>query len=215
MFHVYKIYPNNQVALIDVSLRLDKGDFAYIIGPSGAGKTTILKLILCLERPTKGLVLISGINTATIRKSSVPYLRRNIGVIFQDLKLLTNRTVFENVALALEIIGALQREVQKKVWQVLRLVGLHNKSNLYPPSLSVGEQQRVAIARAMVNDPLILLADEPTGNLDPEITASIMDLMGNINARGTTVVVATHNPHLIRERHGKVFFLENGRVTGG
>jgi len=213
MLHVYKTYPKNQTALIDVSLNVGKGDFVYIIGPSGAGKTTILRLIFCMERPTKGEILVAGMNIAKINKSSIPYLRRKIGVVFQDFKLLNNRTVFENVALALEVIGTRKREVQKKVWNTLNLMGLHSKSNLCPIRLSMGEQQRVAIARAIVNNPLVLLADEPTGNLDSEIATDIMNLFEKINARGTTVIIATHNLDLAPKNHGKVFALKKGRMA--
>jgi cell division transport system ATP-binding protein len=214
MLHVHKTYSNGQKALIDVSLKLDKGEFVYIIGPCGAGKTSILKLIYCAQRPTKGMVLFGDKNVARIRKSRIPYLRRNIGIVFQDFKLIKTRTVFENVALALEVIGATITDIQKKVWKTLSFVGLYNKSNEYPIRLSGGEQQRVAIARAMVNNPLILLADEPTGNLDPEMTVDIIDLLDKINIRGTTVLVATHNPDLAKNKR-KVFTLEKGRITNG
>lgn len=214
MLHVHKIYSNGQKALIDVNLKLDKGGFAYIIGPCGAGKTTILKLIYCAQRPTRGVVLLSDKNITRIRRSHIPYLRRNIGIVFQDFKLIKTRTVFENIALSLEVIGATKTDIQKKVWKVLSFVGLYNKSNEYPFQLSGGEQQRVAVARAIVNNPLILLADEPTGNLDPEMTADIIELLDRINMRGTTVLVATHNPNLVRDKR-KVFKLDKGRITNG
>ena len=207
MFHVYKTYPNNHIALVNLSLKVDRGAFAYIIGPNGAGKTTVLKLILCVERLTKGQIFVDGTNITRMRKSSIPYLRRRIGGIFQDFKLLNHSTVFENIALAAEVVEARKRKVKKKVWDALGLVGLHNKSDLYPYQLSGGEQKRVAIARAMVNNPLILLADEPTDNLDPEVAVEIMNLLGTINVHGTTVVVATNNPRVLHENQGNVFVL--------
>lgn len=212
LLHVHKTYSNGQKALIDVSLKLDKGGFGYIIGPCGAGKTTILKLIYCAQRPTRGMVLFCDKNIARIRRSHIPYLRRNIGIVFQDFKLIKTRTVFENIALSLEVIGATTTDIQKKVWKVLSFVGLYNKSDEYPIRLSGGEQQRVAIARAMVNNPSILLADEPIGNLDTEMAADIMGLFDKINIRGTTVLVATHNPDLVRDKR-EVFILEKGRIT--
>ena len=208
MLHVCKTYSDHRTALSDITLNINKGDFVYITGPSGAGKTTLLKLIFCEEGPTGGEIFVAGMNIPTMKKSKIPYLRRKIGMIFQDFKLLNDRTVFENIAIAGEVIGIRRKEVQRKAWKVLSLVGLHGKSNLYPLRLSMGEQQRVALARAIVNSPLILLADEPTANLDPETSADVMNLLGRINARGTTVVVATHNPYLIQEDDRKVFLLE-------
>ena len=211
--NVYKTYPYDQAALIDVSFEVDKGDFAYIIGLNGAGKTTLLKLIFCAEKPTKGEIFVDGMNIAELKESNIPFFRRKIGVIFQDYKLLNNRTVFENVALALEIVGEKKKSIQKKVWGVLRLVGLHSKSDSYPITLSGGEQQRTAIARAMVKNPLILLADEPTGNLDPDATRDILKLLNKINLRGTTVFFATHDPKLVPKDHKKVFILDDGRMV--
>ena len=211
LFHVYKLY-GEVVALEDITLRVDRGEFVYITGPSGAGKTTLLKLLFCAERPTSGQILIGGKNLNRLRASSIPYLRRNIGVVFQDFKLLMNRNVVDNVALALEVLGEGRREIRSKVMRVLRMVGLHHRSNYYPIKLSGGEQQRVAIARAIINDPEILLADEPTGNLDPDLTYEIMSLFREINSKGTTVVVATHNPLIIEAFPARTIALERGRI---
>ena len=208
MLHVCKTYTNHRTALTYLTLSVNQCYFAYIIGPSGAGKTTLLKLIFCEEEPTGGEIFLAGMDIAVMKKSKIPYLRRKIGMIFQDFKLLNDRTVFENIAIVGEVIGIRRKEVQRKVWKVLSLVGLHGKANLYPLRLSMGEQQRVALARAIVNSPLILLADEPTANLDPDTSADVMDLLGRINARGTTVVVATHNPYLVQEDDRKVFILK-------
>ena len=208
MLHVSKIYKDNRMALSDITLNINKGDFVYITGPSGAGKTTLLKLIFCEEKPTGGEIFVAGMNIAAIKKSKIPYLRRKMGMIFQDFKLLNDRTVFENIAIAGEVIGLSKKEVQRKAWKVLSLVGLHGKSNLLPLRLSMGEQQRVALARAIVNSPIILLADEPTANLDPETSAEVMNLLGRINARGTTVVVATNSPYLVQGDERKVFVLK-------
>ncbi len=191
---------------------VDKGEFVFLTGSSGAGKTTLLKLLFCAERATKGQILVNGRNIARIRESSIPYLRRNIGVVFQDFKLLNNRTVFENVALALDVIGAKRKEIKSKVWKILKLVGLQHKINTKPLRLAGGEQQRIAIARALVNDPAILLADEPTGNLDPDLTIEIINLLKDINARGTTVMIATHDRSLLEKLHKRTLVLDKGKL---
>lgn len=191
---------------------VDKGEFVFLTGPSGAGKTTLLKLLFCAERATRGQILVNGRNIARIRESSIPYLRRNIGVVFQDFKLLNNRTVFENVALALDVIGAKRKEIKSKVWKILKLVGLQHKINTKPLRLAGGEQQRIAIARALVNDPAILLADEPTGNLDPDLTIEIVNLLKDINARGTTVMIATHDRSLVEKLHKRTLILDKGKL---
>ncbi|UCD84244.1 MAG: cell division ATP-binding protein FtsE [Deltaproteobacteria bacterium] len=212
MFHVYKSYLRNTNALEDINLRVEKGEFVFLTGPSGAGKTTLLKLLFCAERATRGQILVNGRNIARIRESSIPYLRRNIGVVFQDFKLLNNRTAFENVALALEVIGARRKEIKSKVWKTLKMVGLQHKINTKPLRLAGGEQQRIAIARALVNDPAILLADEPTGNLDPDLTIEIINLLKDINARGTTVMIATHNQALVEKLHKRSLVLDKGKL---
>lgn len=196
MIHIHQVskYYNNAIpALVDVSFKINKGDFVFITGPSGAGKTTLLKLMFCAERPSSGEIVANGINISRMKPSAIPALRRSIGVVFQDFKLISNRTVFENVAFALEITGANRKTIKKKVWQTLKWVGLLQKKDALPPCLSGGEQQRVAIARAIVNNPRLLLADEPTGNLDPQLALDIMKLFKAINARGTTIIIATHN----------------------
>ena len=213
-YHVYKTYGGEQYALHDVTLTADKGDFLFITGPSGAGKTTLLKLIFCAEKATRGQLLVEGMNLQRLKGKGIPYLRRKIGVVFQDFKLLAERTVFANVGLALEVTGRSRSFIEKKVRQVLRLVGLDGKEDHLCCRLSGGEQQRVAIARAVASDPILVLADEPTGNLDHEITVEILELFKEINRRGTTVVLATHNRELIGKVPGaKVGILRQGRLV--
>ncbi len=213
LFHVTKQYTRDSRALDDVSLRIEKGDFVFLAGPSGAGKSTLLKLLFCAETPTKGQIIVAGRNVHRIRRASVPYLRRNIGVVFQDFKLLHRRPVFDNVAFALEVLGTPPREIRRRVTAMLRQVGLGDKMHVLPSRLSGGEQQRVAIARALVNEPAILLADEPTGNLDPDLTIDIMNLLREANVRGTTVIVATHDPLVLQRFPKRVLTLERGRVV--
>lgn len=213
LFHVYKSYPGDPPTLSDINLHVRKGEFVFLTGPSGAGKTTLLKLIFCMERATKGQVLVGGRNIARIRESSIPYLRRNIGVVFQDFKLLPNRTVAENVAFTLDVLGVPRAEARDRVMRMLKRVGLEHKAETLPMKLSGGEQQRVVIARALVNDPTILLADEPTGNLDPALTIEIMDLLCDVNVRGTTVVVATHDASLIARYDKRTVRLERGGIV--
>lgn len=214
LYHVSKTYGGEQYALHDVTLTADKGDFLFITGPSGAGKTTLLKLIFCAEKSTSGQLLVDGINLQRIKRSGIPYLRRKIGVVFQDFKLLGERTVFANVGLALEVTGRPRSYIEKKVRQVLRLVGLDGKEKHLCRRLSGGEQQRVAIARAVASNPILVLADEPTGNLDDEITMEILELFREINRRGTTIVFATHNRELIGKVPGaKVGMLRKGRLV--
>ncbi|HLL55527.1 MAG TPA: cell division ATP-binding protein FtsE [Myxococcaceae bacterium] len=212
LFHVYKAYPGDPPSLSDVNLQIDKGEFVFLTGPSGAGKTTLLKLIFCAEKATKGQILVGGRNIARIRESAVPFLRRNIGVVFQDFKLLPRRTVFDNVAFTLDVLGVPRAECRSRVLRMLKLVGLEHKADTLPIRLSGGEQQRVVIARALVNDPTILLADEPTGNLDPQLTVEIMDLLLEVNVRGTTVVVATHDHTILSRYQKRTIRLEHGQV---
>jgi len=212
MFHVSKRYTRDSLALEDVSLTLDKGDFVFLAGPSGAGKSTLMKLLFCAEKPTQGQIIVAGLNVHRIQRESIPFLRRNIGVVFQDFKLLNRRSVFDNVAFALEVLGRPRREIKRRVTTVLRQVGLGDKLLHSPQRLSGGEQQRVAIARALVNEPALLLADEPTGNLDPKLTIDIMDLLCEANVRGTTIVVATHDPTVLDRYRKRVVTLERGRL---
>lgn len=213
LFHVSKNFGAN-VALKDISLRIRKGEYVFITGPSGAGKTTLLRLLFGAERPTEGQILIDRINLNRISRLNLDLLRRRIGFVFQDFKLLPRKTVFQNVAIALEVIGERSSLVRKKTHQTLRAVGLSKKEEAYPLQLSGGEQQRVAIARAVVNNPLILLADEPTGNLDPDITRDIMILFRSINLRGTTVVIATHSRELMRDTDQRIVHLSEGKLVG-
>ncbi len=213
LFHVTKEYPGEPPALSDVSLDVEKGEFVFLTGPSGAGKSTLLKLIFCAEAPTSGQILLFGKNVARVAAAEVPWVRRHIGVVFQDFKLLPDRTVGENVALPLEVRGLADREIKKRVKGLLRSVGLEHRADKFPPSLSGGEQQRVAVARALAADPALLLADEPTGNLDPERTLEVMELLAAANARGTTVVIATHDRSLLTRYKRRVVVLERGRLT--
>jgi len=213
MFHVSKSYLAGSFALRDVSIELAKGEFAFLTGPSGAGKTTLLKLIFGAERPSEGQIVVLGRNIARLGDSAVPPLRRRIGVVFQDFKLLPRRTIEENVALALQVTGTPPRETRAKVFAILKQLGLQHRRYHHPLSLSGGEQQRVAIARALVNEPEILLADEPTGNLDPELTVEIMDLIASAAIRGTTVVVATHELEIVRRYGKRAVRLEGGRIV--
>ena len=213
LYHIFKSF-DSSIALSDINLRIREGEFVFVTGPSGAGKTTLLRLIFGTERPTSGHLLIDSINLNRIRRIDLDLLRRRIGFIFQDFKLLPTKTVFENVSLALEVTGARSNFIRKKTHQTLRLVGLAEKERVYPLSLSGGEQQRVAIARAIVKDPLILLADEPTGNLDPELTEDIMILFRSIHMKGTTVVVATHSQNLLEDTAQRTILLKHGRIAG-
>jgi cell division transport system ATP-binding protein len=213
MFHVTKAYPGDPPVLVDINLDVQKGEFVFLTGPSGAGKSTLLKLIFVAERPSRGQVLIAGRNVARLREGGIPYLRRNIGVVFQDFKLLPTRTVAENVGFTLDVLGTPRDVVRARSVKALKSVGLEHKADVLPPKLSGGEQQRVVIARALVNDPAILLADEPTGNLDPRLTVEIMDLLCDVNARGTTVVVATHDASLIERYQKRTLRLERGTLV--
>jgi cell division transport system ATP-binding protein len=213
MFHVTKAYPGDPPVLSDVNLTVEKGEFVFLTGPSGAGKTTLLRMVFCDEKPTRGQILVGGRNIARIRAASVPFLRRNIGVVFQDFKLLPHRSVLDNVAFTLDVLGTPRTESCERVLRMLKLVGLQHKAESLPLKLSGGEQQRVVIARALVNDPTILLADEPTGNLDPGLTVEILDLLCEVNVRGTTVVVATHDASLLERYQKRVIRLERGRVV--
>ncbi len=212
LVRVTKVFPNGVVALQDVNLFVDRGEFVFVVGPSGAGKSTLVKLLYREEVPTEGEVYVDGRDVARLRPGQVPPLRRQIGVVFQDFKLLPNKTAYDNVAFALEVIGASRREIRRRVPQALDLVGLRDRARAYPNQLSGGEQQRVALARAIVNNPWLLLADEPTGNLDPDTSWGIVRLLEEVNRRGTTVVMATHARHIVNAMQKRVIALRRGRV---
>jgi len=211
--HVTKAYKAGTVALRDTSIDIAKGEFVFLVGPSGSGKSTLLKLLTREELPDEGAVWVAGKDIGQLPKWKVPYLRRNVGSIFQDFKLLPNKTVYENVAFALEVIGRPKNIIESQVPQILDLVGLSKKTNDLPSELSGGEQQRICIARAFVNRPLILLADEPTGNLDPGTTVGIMRLLDRINRTGTTVVMATHDQSIVNEMRRRVIELDRGTIV--
>ena len=215
LFHVYKSYGRHRIALEDITLRIEKGEFVFFTGSSGAGKTTLLKLLFGLERPESGQILIQNRNIGRMKESELPHLRRTIGFIFQDFKLLQKKTVFDNVAVAMQIAGASPAEIRRRVSEVLGAVGLEHKKEILPLMLSAGEQQRVCVARSIVNHPTILLADEPTGNLDADLTADIFELLKTINAKGTTVVVATHNRDIVSRVRRRVIVLKQGRILDG
>jgi cell division transport system ATP-binding protein len=212
LFNVSKSFASS-VALDEVNLRIRKGEFIFISGPSGAGKTTLLRLMFGALRPTSGQILIDRINLNRISNYKLDHLRRRVGFVFQDFKLLQRRTIAQNVAIALEVMGERTSVIRKKTRQMLRAVGLEKKEYAFPLQLSGGEQQRVAIARAIINNPMILLADEPTGNLDPEITKGIMLLFRTINLRGTTVVIATHSNELLRDTDQRIIHLQKGKIV--
>ncbi len=211
-FHVSKSY-NGRPALLDVSLTIEKGEFVFLTGASGAGKTTLLRLIFCADAPDEGQILVNNRNLLHLKRSAVPLLRRTMGFVFQDFRLLPKKTVFENVALALKVGGVPEGVLRVKTTETLAAVGLEHKLNALPLALSAGEQQRVCLARAIVNDPQVLLADEPTGNLDAELSGEILELMKTVNARGTTVLLATHNRDLLHRLRRRVVRLEQGRVV--
>jgi cell division transport system ATP-binding protein len=211
---VAKTYGRGMYALRDLNLKVDKGEFAFLTGASGAGKSTLLRLLLLEERPSEGQILVGGRNLAELTRDEVQAYRRTVGFVFQDFKLITTKTVFENVAFALRVLGQPVEQQRRRTYQVLKWVGLQHRLNALPEELSGGEQQRVAIARALVNEPHIVLADEPTGNLDPDLSLEIMNLFRDINARGTTVLVATHDRELIKWVGRRVIQLEHGRVAG-
>lgn len=211
--HVNKVYENGSLALEDVSIHIDKGEFVLICGASGAGKSTFIKLLSHEVMPDSGTVIVNDIDVTKLKKRKIPYLRRRLGTVFQDFRLLPNKTVFENIAFALEVIEEKPKIIREKVSRVLEMVGLPHKANDLPQDLSGGEQQRVAIARAIVNKPLILIADEPTGNLDPNTSRDIMDLFKTINNSGTTIVMVTHDMEMVRYLNKRVIALEAGRVV--
>ncbi len=210
--NVSKTYPNGTHALYDVTLHINKGEFVFIVGASGAGKSTFLKLIMHEETPTSGEIVINGKKTSKLRRKDVPYLRRHMGIVFQDFRLIEKMNVFDNVAFAMRAVGESTATIKKRVPYILDLVGLKHKAKNKPSELSGGEQQRVSLARALVNNPEIIIADEPTGNVDPEMSHEIIELLTEINAKGTTVLVVTHEHELVREFHQRVITIDRGRV---
>ncbi len=213
LINVSKTYTSGIDVLYNINLNIGKEEFVFIVGPSGAGKTTLMKLLYREESPSSGKVVVDRVNVAELDVDQVPYLRRNIGVVFQDYKLLAKRTVFENVAFALRVTGAPRSTIRRKAMQALELVGMLRRANAFPHELSGGEKQRACIARAIVNNPPILLADEPTGNLDPTTSWDIIQLLDKINKRNTTVLVATHNKNIVDDMKRRVVALETGRVV--
>ena len=213
MKKVYKKYPNGIVALNGLNVEIKQGEFVYIVGPSGAGKSTFIKMIYREERPTSGEMIVDGVNLATLKNKKVPLLRRSIGVVFQDFKLLPRLNVYENVAFALEVIEQKPAAIREQVENVLDMVGLKHKARMFPTELSGGEQQRVSIARSIVNTPKVVIADEPTGNLDPETAWDIMHLFEQINAKGTTILMATHNREIVNTMRHRVIAIEGGLIV--
>jgi len=211
MFHVYRRY-GSKAALFDINLEVFKNEFIFITGPSGAGKSTLLKLLYLGEPASEGQILVDGINLSRISRKRIPFLRRKIGIIFQDFKLIHSKTVFENIALVLEAAGKPRQFIQKKIGSVLRAVGMEDKQNSFPLSLSGGEQQRVAIARAVAGDPTIILADEPTGSLDAESASQVTGLLKEFHIRGSTIIVATHDKEFISKLGGRAVYLKQGRI---
>ncbi len=211
--NVSKVYNNGTEALHNVNLKVEKGEFVFIVGSSGAGKTTFLKLIMCEERPNSGQVIVDGIDVSRLRKGKIPYVRRKMGIVFQDFRLIDHMTVYDNVAFAMRVVGASPRTIKKRVPYILSLVGLQHKAKHYPSELSGGERQRVGLARALVNNPAMIIADEPTGNIDPALSFEIVDLLSEINRRGTTVLMVTHEHSLVKHFHKRIIQIHSGEVV--
>ncbi len=211
--HLSKVYSRGLYALRDLTLTIEKAEFVFLTGPSGAGKSTFLRLLLLQERPSEGEVFVNGQNLATLNRSEIQEYRRGIGFIFQDFKLIPSRTVLENISFVPEVLGVPAAQQRRRAFQVLKWVGLQHRMNAYPQDLSGGEQQRIAIARALVNDPVLVIADEPTGNLDPDLSLEVMNLLREINAGGTTVLVATHDRELIRLVGRRTITLDQGKIV--
>ena len=213
MNDVSKVYPGGSVALQDVNVHIEPGEFVFVVGPSGAGKSTFIKMLFREVLPTTGSIFVNGMDILALSPKEIPFMRRQLGIIFQDYRLLPDRTVFENVAFAMHVIEAPHRKIRRQVNNVLDLVGLRHRSNAYPNELSGGEQQRIAIARAIVNDPVFVIADEPTGNLDPETSWDIMEIFKEINSAGTTIVMATHDKDVVDAMGKRVIAIEQGRIV--
>ena len=211
--NVSKVYNNGTEALHNINLKVEKGEFVFIVGSSGAGKSTFLKLITCEERPNEGQVLIDGQDISHIRKGKIPYVRRKIGLVFQDFRLIDHMTVYDNVAFAMRVVGASPKTIKKRVPYILGLVGLQHKAKHYPTEMSGGERQRVGLARALVNNPSMIIADEPTGNIDPALSYEIVDLLSAINERGTTVLMVTHEHSLVKHFHKRIIQIHSGEIV--
>lgn len=211
--NVSKTYANGTNALKNVSMKVDKGEFVFIVGSSGAGKSTFLKMIMCEEKPTEGEVMVDGHSLVGLKRREVPYIRRTMGIVFQDFRLIDSMTVFENVAFAMHIVGASNKEIAKHVPYMLGLVNLQHKAKCHPSELSGGEQQRVGLARALVNNPKLIIADEPTGNIDPALSFEIVDLLNEINRRGTTILMVTHEHSLVKHFHRRVVEIKGGEIV--
>ena len=213
MNNVSKVYPGGSVALQDINVHIEPGEFVFVVGPSGAGKSTFIKMLFREVLPTTGSIFVNGVDIMSLTPMEIPFMRRQLGIIFQDYRLLPDRTVFENVAFAMQVIEAPHRKIKRQVLNVLDLVGLRHRANAYPNELSGGEQQRIAIARAIVNDPLLVIADEPTGNLDPETSWDIMEIFKEINATGTTIVMATHDKDVVDAMGKRVIAIAHGHIV--
>ena len=213
MIDVSKIYPGGSVALQDINVRIEQGEFVFIVGPSGAGKSTFFKMLFREVLPSSGKVIVNGHDLVKMTDKEIPYFRRQLGIVFQDYRLLPDRTVYDNVAFAMQVIETPYRKIKRRVNDVLDLVGLRKRAHAYPTELSGGEQQRIAIARAIVNDPILLIADEHTGNLDPETSWEIMDIFREVNKSGTTIVMATHDREIVDEMEKRVIAIEHGHIV--
>ena len=213
MNDVSKVYPGGSVALQDVNVHIAPGEFVFVVGPSGAGKSTFIKMLFREVLPTTGSIFVNGMDILSLSPKEIPFMRRQLGIIFQDYRLLPDRTVYENVAFAMQVIEAPHRKIKRQVMNMLDLVGLRHRANAYPNELSGGEQQRIAIARAIVNDPVFVIADEPTGNLDPETSWDIMEIFKEINDTGTTIVMATHDKEVVDAMGKRVIAIEHGRIV--
>lgn len=213
MTDVSKVYPGGSVALQNVDIHIEPGEFVFVVGPSGAGKSTFIKMLFREVLPTTGSIFVNGVDILSLTPNEIPYMRRQLGIIFQDYRLLPDRTVYENVAFAMEVIETPRRKIKRRVLNVLDLVGLRHRADAYPNELSGGEQQRIAIARAIVNDPIMVIADEPTGNLDPETSWDIMEIFKEINAEGTTIVMATHDKEIVDAMGKRVIAIEGGHIV--
>jgi len=213
MNDVSKVYPGGSVALQNVNVHIEPGEFVFVVGPSGAGKSTFIKMLFREVLPTTGSIFVNGMDILSLESREIPFMRRQLGIIFQDYRLLPDRTVYENVAFAMQVIEAPHRKIKRQVLNVLDLVGLRHRANAYPNELSGGEQQRIAIARAIVNDPVFVIADEPTGNLDPETSWEIMEIFKEINETGTTIVMATHDKEVVDAMAKRVIAIEKGNIV--